>query len=179
MRFKNITYIEERNLYQLKLKFDGKEFQPAYKSLTEAIINRNNFYLDNKIYPCNLFIRSATEQSITEINRQHRNGNSYNASQVNAYRLVDRKYSPKQFIDPTEAESFMNKWLKVYNEIVQAYNKVRLAKFIDSLIIELETLTPTLETGFDKSLWRESAILVMGKNIPCYFNGDGYQSIQL
>ncbi|EGR2118894.1 hypothetical protein D0C17_13325 [Vibrio cholerae] len=45
MKFKNISYLEEIDKYQVRLVINGKDFQPTYNTLRKAIINRNKFYL--------------------------------------------------------------------------------------------------------------------------------------
>ncbi|KFE29031.1 hypothetical protein [Vibrio cholerae] len=66
MKFKNISYLEDIDKYQVRLVINGKDFQPTYNTLRKAIINRNKFYLQYAVFPANLFVNKIEAHELVK-----------------------------------------------------------------------------------------------------------------
>ncbi len=175
MKFKNISYLEEIDKYQVRLVINGKDFQPTYNTLRKAIINRNKFYLQYAVFPANLFVNKIEAHELVKNSREYSNSSISYYYQVNSYRLVDRKYSPKQFLEKRDAEDFQSRWLEAYNSIVDEYNKARMIDFVNALTFELEELTPAIEVGFNSQIWEAAVSKIYGTRVPKFFLNDGFE----
>ncbi len=165
MNFKNLTSLPSGSI-QLKFKKDKVEIQPVVKDLKSALMLRNELYLKSGFRPNFLHVAHIDMNVLKEYHRKDLANHSY---QVHARKLIDHKYSPRIFSSKVDSTHFAQQHIKAYNAVVAVYNGERERQFLAAIETEVRTLTPAIETGFDATLWTNSAHAVFGQAVPEYF----------
>lgn len=175
--FRNIAKLPKGEGFQLKFKTNGEEYQPYAANIGEAISKRNDYYLDNNYRPARLFKKFYTLECIAPIvGIDSKSGNPYHRWQVHARILESNEYKPKSFADHDEAVEFTTKWIASHNAIAAIYNGRREEMFLKWIEQERVQNTPHIEVEFDAELWRSSARLLFGTNVPDFFVEDNDRS---
>lgn len=170
---RNMTILPSGN-YQLKFKKDRHDYQLVAGDLRTALKARYKVYVATNYHPNFLFVKFFDLTVLADYIGTERSGNTYHRFQVHSRLLTDRKYRPKSFSSKVDAESFTKKWLISYNKIAAVYNGWREQEFLQQIELEVQNLTPEIETNFDESLWNSAAKEVFGDNIPKYYEGESH-----
>lgn len=168
MKFRNITKLPSGS-WQLKFKKNRVEAQPVLRTIEAAIGARNKVYVLANYRPAHLFVNMFDMTVVADKIGIERSGSPYHRYQVNARRLIDRKYTPKGFSSKEAANNFAEQWIKHHNAIASVYNGLRETAFLEQIQRELDTLQPCIETQFDVKLWSKAAMSLFGSDIPEFF----------
>ncbi|MDA0152372.1 hypothetical protein OH460_08660 [Vibrio sp. Makdt] len=172
-KFRNMTILPSGN-YQLKFKKERQDYQLVAGDLKSALKARNKVYLTTNYRPNFLFVKFFDLTVLADDIGTERSGNIYHRFQVHSRLLSNRKYRPKSFRSKVDAEYFTKKWLISYNKIAAVYNGWRELAFLQQIELEVDNLTPAIETKFDEALWNKAAKEVFGNNIPKYYEGESH-----
>lgn len=175
--FRNITKLPKGQGFQLKFKSNGEEFQPYAANISEAISKRNDYYLDKNYRPARLFKKFYTLDCLApNVGIEAKSGNPFHRWQVHSRTLETSNYSPKSFNDHDAAVEFTTKWIASHNAVAAVYNGRREEMFLQWIEQEAKHGTPYIDVEFDVELWRRSARLLFGTNLPDFFVEDNDRS---